>query len=134
MDQKSLKILLAEDCPSNQLLIRHHLETTPHCLEVADNGQEALKKATSSQYDLILMDIQMPIMNGFQAVSEIRSWERSHSRGPVPIVAVTSYTKKDVVREILAGGFNAHLAKPVNKTALLGLVGQYSSAPNLLRA
>jgi CheY-like chemotaxis protein len=123
----ALKILLAEDNQENCLLIQYYLKTTPHHLDIADNGKVAVSKAKATDYDLILMDIQMPIMDGYEATKEIRVWEKLHSKIPVPIVAQTALTRKEDVSKMLANGFNHHLPKPIEQTSLLDLLKKYSS-------
>ena len=123
----SLKILLAEDNKDNCLLIQCYLKTTPHHLDIADNGRVAVTKAKATDYDLILMDIQMPIMDGYEATKEIRAWEELHSKTPVPIVAQTALTRREDVRKMLASGFNHHLPKPIEQTSLLDIIQKCSS-------
>jgi PAS domain S-box-containing protein len=132
--RSSLKILLVEDSPDNRFLIEHYMKTTPHYLDIAVNGQVAALKAMNSEYDLILMDIQMPIMDGYQATKEIRAWEARNAKLPVPIVAVTANSLDEDVKKMLANGFDAHLAKPIKKTALLNYIGQYATSLNTVLA
>lgn len=121
-----LKILLAEDNQDNRFLIENYIRMTPYSLDIAANGQVAAEKAKSSVYDLILMDIQMPVMDGYEATREIRDWEERNSRTPVPIVALTAYALEEDVTKILSSGFNAHLSKPIKKSTLLDFIGKFS--------
>lgn len=123
-----LKILLVEDSQDNRFIIQHYMKTTPHELDIAVNGQMAVAKAESSQYDLILMDIQMPVMDGYTATKEIRAWEASNAKQPVPIVALTAYSLEEEVKKMLSSGFDAHLSKPIKKATLLNYIGQYATA------
>lgn len=132
--RSSLKILLVEDSQDNRFLIEHYMKTTPHYLDIAVNGQVAAVKAMNSQYDLILMDIQMPVMDGYQATKEIRAWEARNAKLPVPIVALTANSLEDDVKKMLANGFDAHLAKPIKKTTLLNYIGQYATSINTVLA
>jgi len=122
----ALNILLVEDSEDNRFLVQHYLKSTPHQLEIAVNGKEAVTKAQSKCYDLILMDIQMPVMDGCQATRAIRAWEKSAGRGPVPIVALTAYT---INQAALTSGFDAYLTKPIKKSTLLDFVNSYVDAP-----
>ena len=74
------KILLADDSPDNRLLIRAYLKKTPYVLTEADNGQIAVERFIDGSYDLVLMDIQMPVLDGYSAVRAIRKWELEHGR------------------------------------------------------
>src|SRR4029077_12624465 len=80
------KILLAEDGADNQRLLTHILEHAGAKVEVAGDGQQVLEKLESNSYDIVLMDIQMPVMDGLQAAREIRK-----RKNPIPIIAVTAY-------------------------------------------
>lgn len=125
---KSLNILLVDDSQENLFLVQHYLKTTPHRLDFAINGQMAARKAIASQYDLILMDIEMPIMDGYQATSKIRAWEKRNAKKPVPIVALTACTMAEDVKKMLNNGFDAHLAKPIGKSTLLDHICKYMMA------
>jgi PAS domain S-box-containing protein len=114
-----LHILLAEDSPDNCLLIEAYLKHTPYSLECAENGRVAVDKFTSGTYDLVLMDIQMPIMDGYAAVRKIRQWECEHHAARTPIIALTASALDEAVRRTLQAGCDAHVAKPVKKAALL---------------
>ena len=121
-----LRVLLVEDSQENRLLIQHYLETTPHHLDIAVNGKEALERAKAGDYDLIFMDIQMPVMDGYDATQAIRSWEQANQRDPVPIIALTAYALSEEVQRMLANGFDAHLSKPQKKATLLRLIDEYA--------
>jgi CheY-like chemotaxis protein len=77
---RSLRILFADDSPDNRALIRAYLKSTPHEIEFAENGQEAITRVEAERYDLIFMDIQMPVVDGYAAVQEIRRWEKQTGR------------------------------------------------------
>ncbi|MDH5641045.1 MAG: response regulator, partial [Nitrospira sp.] len=85
-----LRILLAEDSPDNQLLIQSYLRETSHRLDVANDGSQAIEMFKRNRYDVILMDMQMPVMDGFTATETIRQWEEEHRLIPVPIIALTA--------------------------------------------
>ncbi len=117
--RRPLRILLAEDSPDNRLLITAYFKRLPYRLETAENGKVAVEKFTSGRYDLVLMDIQMPVMDGYTAVRIIRAWETEHGQPTTPILALTASTLDDDIRRAFEAGCNKHIAKPVRKAALL---------------
>jgi signal transduction histidine kinase/DNA-binding response OmpR family regulator len=123
----SLRILLVEDSPDNQLLIQSYLKQTAHKLDLAENGAVAVGKVTSSHFDLILMDMQMPVMDGYAATKAIRRWEEEHRQPPTPIVALTAFALKKETAKIIQAGCNAHLTKPIKKSTLLELLSAYQN-------
>lgn len=126
-DIKPLKILLVEDGPENRFLITHYLRNTPHNLDIAVDGQGSLIKTMSETYDLILMDIEMPVMDGYEATRQIRGREIMNRKPPVPIIALTSHAKPEDIEKAMACGFTAHLPKPTKKSTILKLVKQYAT-------
>lgn len=119
-----VNILVAEDSDSNQALIELYFKKTTCHLDFAADGLEALEKYKSSSYDLVLMDIQMPVMDGHEATHEIRKYEKEHGIQPVPIVAVTANAFKEDQRRCLEAGCTDYLAKPVSKAGLLQCVAR----------
>ncbi len=124
--EAAMDLLLVEDNADNRLLINAYLKKTPHRVEMAENGAEAVEKVKSNRYDLVLMDIQMPVMDGYQATREIRRWEQESGKKPVPIIALTAYALKEEVQKALDAGCNQHLSKPVKKKVLLEAISQYA--------
>ena len=102
------KILLVEDNAINQEIILGILENSGINIDVAHNGQEAVDKTQENEYELILMDIHMPILNGYEATAQIRKTDPS-----IPIVALTANAMKEDVEKTVAAGMNAHLNKPL---------------------
>ncbi|MFZ5829021.1 MAG: response regulator [Planctomycetota bacterium] len=115
-----LRILLVEDNAANQELIRFVLETGGHVVDSASNGAEALAMSDQRHYDLILMDIEIPCLDGMQVASAIRKREGEQAR--VPIIAMTAYALKEDHDLCLAAGMDDHLSKPIDPTAILALV------------
>ena len=122
---KSLRILLVEDSPDNQVLIKSYLKNTPHRLDLADNGQIGVAKFQNGHYDLILMDMQMPVMDGLTATRTIRKWEQEQDLPPVQIVALTALALKEEATRIFEAGCNAHMTKPLKRITLLELLGAF---------
>ncbi|BDQ36868.1 hypothetical protein SYK_12280 [Pseudodesulfovibrio nedwellii] len=119
---QSATILIAEDSESNAMLFSLYFEGTPYTLDFANNGQQAVEKYKSSPYDLVLMDILMPVMDGWQATRAIRSFEAEKGLLPSPIVAVTANVFEEDKQKSLNAGCTEFLPKPVRKAALLECV------------
>lgn len=109
-----MRLLLVEDAPDNRLLAKRLLETSGAVVDVAVDGQEGVAKASVTYYDVILMDLQMPGIDGYQATSLLRG--KGYSG---PIVALTANALADSREKCLEGGFNAHLTKPINPVFLV---------------
>ncbi|MDH4252618.1 MAG: response regulator, partial [Nitrospira sp.] len=105
-------VLLAEDNPVNQEIALVMLETLGCSVTVAQNGREAVDQAQTTTYDLILMDCQMPELDGFEATRLIREWEQSNSRSSTPIVALTAHATPGDREQCLAAGMNEYISKP----------------------
>jgi CheY-like chemotaxis protein len=115
-----MRILLVEDNPANQKLATYVLRERGHHVEIAGNGREAVDLTEHNRYDLILMDVQMPEMNGLEAAQAIRKRERGGSR--TPIVALTADAMKSDRERCPTAGMNGYLAKPVTAHVLIDLV------------
>jgi PAS domain S-box-containing protein len=118
-----LRILLAEDSIDNRMIIKAFLAHTPYKLDMAENGEQAVEKfiaaaGAGNKYDLVLMDIQMPVMDGHAAARMIRQWELDQGVKPTPIVALTASAFTHDVRKSLEAGCDAHVSKPLRKAAL----------------
>lgn len=122
---RALRVLLVEDSPDNQLLVRAYLKQPDYVLDVADHGAIALDKFKSAHYNVILMDVHMPVMDGYAATKAIRSWERDQDLPPTPIIALTALALKEDAARIFEAGCNTHLTKPVKKTTLLEVLRAY---------
>ena len=117
---KGKRILLAEDNEMNQKLVLMYLTKYDVIIDLAENGYQAIKAAKSNDYDLILMDIQMPEVDGLEASTEIRKIEGI--KGLVPIIAMTAHAFKEEIENCFNAGMNAHISKPINKEAFLTLI------------
>jgi PAS domain S-box-containing protein len=120
-----LRILLVEDNPANQKLAKFILQDRGHMVEVANDGHEAILLADQNQYDVILMDVQMPGMNGLEATAEIRKRQSSGAR--VPIIAMTAHAMMGDKDICLAAGMDGYLVKPVNAREMIELVENLDS-------
>jgi len=123
-----LRILLVEDNEDNRLLFLTFLKKTDHTVEVAVNGVEAVDSFKAGKYDLVFMDVQMPVMDGYTATAKIREWEAETGSGHTPIVALTAHAMKEDEQRSLAAGCDSHLTKPIKKSVLLELVTQYATS------
>ncbi|MDH4080844.1 MAG: response regulator [Nitrospira sp.] len=119
---RALRVLLVEDSLDNQLLVRAYLKQTDHSLEIAEHGAIAVEKVKATHYDVILMDMHMPVMDGYSATQAIRSWEREHDLPATPIIALTALALKEESTRIFEAGCNTHLTKPVKKSTLLEIL------------
>jgi len=113
----SLKVLVAEDNPVNSVIAMKFLEGMQHRPTLATNGREVLEYMRSEPFDLVLMDIQMPEMDGLEATRIIRSWPKSEG-GETPIVAMTAHAFSSDTERFMAAGMNGHLPKPVSRQDL----------------
>ena len=118
MDARPLRILLADDSHDNRMLIEAYLKKTRHTVDHAEDSLIAVEKVKSKHYDLVLMDIQMPVMDGYTAVRTIRAWERTRGLARMSIIALTASALEESVHRSLEAGCDAHVAKPVRKATL----------------
>ncbi|MGN7610508.1 response regulator [Magnetococcales bacterium HHB-1] len=127
LHKHKLSILLADDAEDNHLLVAAFLKQTPHTIDFASNGQECVDKFKQGNYDLVLMDIQMPIMDGFEATKNIRSWEKSNGRNPAIIIALTAHATKEIADTTLQSGCDLHATKPITKKRLVNIINSCTS-------
>lgn len=125
-DDRPLRILLAEDTADNRLLIKSYLKKTPYILDIAENGKIAVDKFKEGNYHIVLMDMQMPIMDGYTASWEIRRWEKKHEIRPTPIVALTAHALKGDMEKSLEAGCDDHMNKPIRKKTLLAGIQKHT--------
>jgi CheY-like chemotaxis protein len=94
-DERSRRILLVDDSPENRVLVLSYLKATRCRVDIAENGQVALERFVAGHYDLVLMDVEMPLMDGYTATRAIRQWESERERHPTPVVALTAYARPE---------------------------------------
>ena len=122
----ALRILMAEDSADNCTITLAYLEGTPYQINVAETGAVACQLFMAGHYDLVLMDRQMPVMDGLTATRTIREWERTQGRAPTPIIALTASALKGDREMCLAAGCTAYLTKPIKQDVLLQAIKDYS--------
>jgi PAS domain S-box-containing protein len=110
--RRGLQVLLAEDNAVNQMLATRILENLGHDITVVGNGRDALATARDRKFDLIVMDVQMPEMDGFEATAAIREWEKT-SGEHIPIIAMTAHAMKGDRERCLAAGMDGYVSKPI---------------------
>ena len=120
----SKRILVVEDQPDSRQIIRDMLAPTDYEITEAENGEEALAAITKQRPDLILMDVQMPIMDGYTATRRIKGDATLRS---IPIIAVTSYALSDEEKKARAAGCDDYVSKPFSPRQLLAKIRQYLS-------
>lgn len=121
-DQKALEgrnVLIVDDSPDNQMIIKLFLKAVGANIEIANHGLEAVDKMKNKNYDMVLMDIQMPIMDGYQALKVAQS---KGYKGP--IMALTAHALKDEKIRCLEAGFTEYLSKPINRTTLVQRISE----------
>lgn len=129
---RGLDVLVAEDNAINALVAASYLQRAGHRVEVAESGKEALEALERWPFDIVLMDLRMPGMDGLETTRRWRSQEQVLERGPVPILALTANVTEEDVQECLAAGMNAVLMKPVEAVQLAQTLAEYiDSCPAL---
>lgn len=123
--QVSLNILIAEDNDKNQKLLKAYLAKTGHVVTVVEDGMAAVEKVEQQEFDLIVMDVRMPKMDGLTATRAIRERERRLGIGPLAILALTADAGVDESERSLSAGCNAHLTKPISKGTLLSAIRKH---------
>ncbi|MGH8259073.1 MAG: response regulator, partial [Steroidobacteraceae bacterium] len=127
----ALRVLLAEDNAVNQLLARRLLEKLGAEVTVADTGEAAIARLAAAPFDLVLMDCQMPLLDGYEATRRIRAGAAGPAGASVPIIALTAHALSGHREQCLAAGMNDHLTKPIDLPALRALVHRLCSPPTL---
>jgi CheY-like chemotaxis protein len=131
----SRRVLLVEDVVVNQMLATRILEKAGHMVTVASDGQQALTALEKGNFDVVLMDVQMPDMDGFEATRRVRERE-AQSGGHVPIVAMTAFAMSGDREKCIDAGMDGYLAKPIRSSELLAAISEFggSGSPTGLSA
>jgi PAS domain S-box-containing protein len=121
-EMRPLRILLADDSRDNRLLVHAYFKKTPYIVDEAEDGVAAVEKFRTGIYDLVLMDIEMPIMDGYSATRAIRAMEKKTGRPHIPIIALTASVLTEALDKAIDAGCDACVVKPVKKATLLAAV------------
>ncbi len=128
---KPARLLIAEDSPDNRLLIQVYLKGSPYELAFAEDGQSAVDRFASADFDLVLMDVRMPVMDGLGATRAIRLIERERGSVPISIIALTANASSQDIERSRTAGCNAHLSKPISKFELRRTIEKYRLQPRV---
>jgi PAS domain S-box-containing protein len=120
------RVLLVEDCEDNQYLIRMMLESAGATVTVAENGMEGVRRALRGAFDAVLMDIQMPIMSGYEAAAKLRAEGYAQ-----PIIALTAHAMTGELERCIAAGCDGYIAKPIRKTDLIREIAAHVASSNV---
>ncbi|MBF0417780.1 MAG: response regulator [Magnetococcales bacterium] len=124
IESEPLSVLLAEDIHENQILIEAYLTQPHHRLTIVNDGQEAIDLVRISSFDVIIMDVQMPRMDGYTAIRHIRQWESNQNLRHTPIITLSAHAMSDEEERCREAGGDLYLAKPISKKALLAAIRQ----------
>jgi len=122
--EKKLRILSADDNEDNRNLFEAYLDGLGHEIDFAINGDDAFNKFIHGDYDIVFMDIQMPVVDGFEATEKIRIWETHNDKNPAVIVALTASALKQDIEKCLKAGCNKHMGKPYKREAIVRLLNE----------
>jgi CheY-like chemotaxis protein/anti-sigma regulatory factor (Ser/Thr protein kinase) len=125
---RPLRVLVADDSPDNRLLIEAFVRKAGWMLDQAEDGETAVRKFIAGRYDVVLMDIQMPVMDGYAAARRIREWESKHNARRTPIIALTASVLDEAVGKSFEAGCDTHVSKPVRRPTLLSAIREVTSA------
>ncbi len=122
--QRALRVLLAEDNVVNRRVAQRMMEKAGYTIVAVNNGREALKALTEQEFDVVLMDVQMPDMDGFEATAAIRLKEKM-TANHIPIIAMTAHAMEGDEAWCLAGGMDGYISKPMRADVLIEIVEKY---------
>jgi len=126
-NHRALRVLLAEDYETSRRIIHAFLKKTSYLIDDAENGKVALEKFKIGTYDIVLMDMQMPVIDGYEAIMAIRKWEQEKKLRPVPVIALTAHAYKEDIHKSIKAGCNAHVTKPIDKEILFDTIFRLAS-------
>src|SRR5690606_24120050 len=119
---ENYRVLLADDHPINRRVVQLVLEAAGVVVRCVENGAEALEALVEEPFDLVLMDMQMPVMDGLTAIRELRAREASAGKAPTPVYMLTGNAMPEHVNASFAAGADGHIAKPIVADELVDLV------------
>lgn len=120
----SARVLAVEDTPALRALLQLCLTRAGYAVVLAEEGGSAVELFLAGEFDAVVMDIQMPVLDGLSAVARMREWEKSRGRAPVPMLALTANTEPGDLRKCLEAGFTATVRKPFGREELLEAVAR----------
>ena len=123
---RALRVLVAEDTATGREVVRQHLEEKGIEVVFAEDGVAAVDHAKVGGFDVILMDLRMPRMDGFEAIRVIRFEEKAHGRRRTPIVVISANSDSEDVQNSMGAGADAHIPKPVKRMDVLGAVLEFA--------
>ncbi len=123
--QNAYRVLLVEDDETNRDIFLKHLWGEGYTVHIAENGKKAVEQFKRETYDLILMDLQMPIMDGYEATQQIRKWESDQHHSRTPIIALTAFSLKGDLEKVLKSGCDEYLLKPLKKKTLINKIESF---------
>ncbi len=118
VEATGLKLLVVEDNPANQMVARLLLCKMGHAVEIVGNGQEALERLDRENFDAVIMDCQMPVLDGYEATRRLRAGVMPRANAQVPVIALTAYAMPDDRQKCLAAGMNDYVTKPIRPAEL----------------
>jgi signal transduction histidine kinase/DNA-binding response OmpR family regulator/HPt (histidine-containing phosphotransfer) domain-containing protein len=124
--RRHVAILLVEDYPTNQQVALRHLQGAGFKVDLVENGHKAVAAFKEASYDIVLMDIQMPVMDGYQATREIREIESETGRARTPIIALTAHAMKGYREKCLEADMDDYVSKPLKRQSLIDVVDKYT--------
>jgi len=126
-NRSQVRILIAEDNSMNQRLIKHLLESRGYNFDLVFNGIQAIESLKKQSYDMVLMDIQMPEMDGYSATKQIREELKSN----IPVVAMTAHAMSGEKEKCIKAGMNDYISKPIDEEILFDIIQKYSNPASL---
>jgi CheY-like chemotaxis protein len=126
---RALRVLLVEDSAQSRMLIEAYLKNTPHELESAESGEAAVDACRTGDFDVVLMDVGLPGIDGYAATRLIRQWESANGRPPMPVIALTARAFAEDIEQSIRAGCTEHLAKPVGRAVLLEVLDRHGRIP-----
>jgi len=131
---EDISVLLVDDSEDNRFLFMAYLKDTPCIVDLAENGEEAVQLFRKNQYDVVLMDVEMPVMDGYTATREIRKIESARQGPLTPVIALTAHAMADMAGKAREAGFTAHLIKPIRRTVLLEALAVHAKPSHIEHA
>ena len=128
-EEGSLSLLLVDDSADNRSLVKAYLKKVDCSVEEAEDGAQAFQTFQEGMFDLVLMDVQMPILDGLEATRRIRSWEEENGKPRTPVVALTAFAYAEDHERSKNAGCDAHITKPLRKAVLMETIAQFASEP-----